>query len=144
LKPASESEGAEGSAAAKGGSEAASPNHGRVLVVEDEFLLATALAQDLKAAGYDVVGPFASLSSALAAVAAETFDLAILDINLRGEMVYPVAADLAGRQIPFVFLSGYTASNMPDQFRSYPRLSKPIDSKVMLQRVKQILASKLA
>jgi len=128
---------------AKGRGQDASPQRHRILVVEDEFLVAAVLVQDLKAAGYDVIGPFANLASAMAAVAAERFDLAILDINLRGEMVYPVASDLADRQIPFFFLSGYTVGSMPDQFRSYPRLSKPIDSKVILQRVKQILNRKL-
>ena len=127
----------------KGSGDEASPQRARILVVEDEFLVGAVLVQDLRSGGYDVVGPYANLASAQAAVAAESFDLAILDINLRGEMVYPVAAELANRQIPFFFLSGYTATSVPDQFRSYVRLSKPVDSKVVLQRIKRLLARKL-
>lgn len=93
----------------------------RVLLVEDEFLLSTVLIADLRAAGYEVIGPCSTLSTATQAVQSQSLDGAILDINLRGELVYPVAEELARRRIPFVFLSGYALVNMPERFRSYPR-----------------------
>ena len=89
----------------------------RILLVEDEFLLSTVLIADLQAAGYEVVGPCSTLSAATLAVQSQSFDGAILDINLRGEMVDPVAEELARRHIPFVFLSAYALVNMPDGFR---------------------------
>jgi DNA-binding response OmpR family regulator len=114
----------------------------RVLVVEDEFLLSTLLEQDLRDAGYDVIGPYFSLSTAMAAAQSELFDVAILDINLRGELVYPVAEELARRKIPFLFLSGYALANMPQEFRTYPRLAKPTDLKSLLRTVATVLRGK--
>src|SRR5579859_436 len=104
----------------------------RLLLVEDEFLLSTVLSADLQTAGYDVLGPFATVTEALDAVQAETFDGAILDINLRGELVYPLAEELARQGIPFLFLSGYETINMPVRFRDHARLSKPADPAVLM------------
>src|SRR5689334_12725593 len=62
----------------------------RVLLVEDEFFVSKVLAMDLRQAGYEVVGPYATVADAMSAVLSETFDGAILDINLKGQLVYPV------------------------------------------------------
>ena len=112
----------------------------RVLLVEDEFLLSSLLAQDLRAAGFEIVGPCPSLATALQAAGHENFDAAILDINLRGELVYPAAEKLAERAIPFVFLSGYAMANMPERFRGYPRIAKPAPPGTVLRMVKMILS----
>jgi DNA-binding response OmpR family regulator len=111
----------------------------RVLVVEDEYLLSSLLAEDLRAAGYEIVGPCSSLATALRAAGKENFDAAVLDINLRGELVYPAAEKLAERQIPFVFLSGYATANMPERFRDYPRIAKPAPPATVLRMIKMIL-----
>ena len=113
----------------------------RVLLVEDEFLLSAVLSADLQDSGYDVLGPFASLSRGLEAVGAESFDGAVLDINLKGEMVYPLAEELLRRGIPFLFLSGYEAANMPDAFRGHARLAKPANPAVLLRAVRTMLAA---
>lgn len=113
----------------------------RVMLVEDEFLLSAVLSADLQEYGYDVLGPFASLSRGLEAVRSESFDGAILDINLRGEMVYPLAEELLRRRIPFLFLSGYEAANMPVAFRGHARLAKPADPDVLLRAVRTMLAT---
>ena len=112
----------------------------RVLIVEDEFLLSSLLTQDLRTAGFEIVGPCSSLATALQAAGNENFDAAILDINLRGELVYPVAEKLAEREIPFVFLSGYATANMPEEFRGYPRIAKPAPPGTVLRMVKMILS----
>src|SRR5262245_26712100 len=114
----------------------------RVLLVEDEFLLSAVLTADLRGAGYDVLGPFATVGSAMAAVQSETFDGAILDINLKGELVYPVAEELARRRVPFMFLSGYARINMPEAFRAYPRLPKPANPTDLLRGVHNMLSRK--
>jgi CheY-like chemotaxis protein len=79
----------------------------RVLIVEDEALVAFMLEDFLVEFGCIPVGPCNTLAKALEAVGAETFDLAVLDVNLNGEKVYPVAYALAERHIPFLFVSGY-------------------------------------
>ena len=114
----------------------------RLLLVEDEFLLSTVLAADLQAAGYEVLGPCATVSAAMDAVQSKAFDGAILDINLKGELVYPVAEELERRRIPFMFLSGYALANMPERFRAHPRLPKPTDLTVILREVQNLLRAK--
>src|SRR3954469_1784266 len=99
----------------------------RILVVEDEFLLAMTLEDDLRNIGAEVAGPFGDLASALAGAREHTFDVAVLDVNLGGTMVYPLADELISRRIPFLFLSGYSAENMPARFASTHRLAKPCD-----------------
>src|SRR4051794_18564375 len=83
----------------------------RLLVVEDEYLIAASLARELEGRGAEVVGPAGSVRDALALVEAEgdRLDGAVLDINLRDERVYPVADALVARGVPFIFLTGYDA-----------------------------------
>jgi CheY-like chemotaxis protein len=114
----------------------------RVLVVEDEFLISTVLAADLQAAGYGVLGPCTTVAAAMEAVQSQSFDAAILDINLKGELVYPVAEELARRRIPFLFLSGYALVNMPERFRSYPRLAKPAEWSILLREIQSMVRPK--
>jgi DNA-binding response OmpR family regulator len=111
----------------------------RVLLVEDEFLLSNVLAADLRGSGYDVVGPFATVSSATDAVLSEPVDCAILDVNLRGELVYPLAEELLRRGIPFLFLSGYEALDLPESFRGHMRLAKPAGTPALLCAVEAML-----
>lgn len=110
----------------------------RVLVVEDEFLLGMALEEDLTAAGCVVVGPLPNLARAREAAQREQFDLAVLDINLAGEMVYPLADDLLARGTPFLFLSGYGAADMPQRFRAIRRLPKPHDIALLLREMSSV------
>jgi hypothetical protein len=76
----------------------------------------------------------------MSAVQSETFDGAILDINLKGQFVYPVAEELVRRRLPFMFLSGYALINMPEQFRGYQRLAKPANLTVLLGEIKMMLS----
>ena len=100
----------------------------RVLVVEDEFLIADDLQQELEAAGAEVVGPAATVEAALRLAAeAGRLDGAILDVNLCGARVYPVADLLRERNVPFVLATGYDPRAIPDRYRDAPRSEKPID-----------------
>ena len=101
--------------------------HKRVLVVEDEFLLGLSLLEDLAEAGADVVGPVSTLDEALEVVMSEAFDLALLDINIRGEMSFPIADALLARNVPLIFLTGYDADVIPERLRRWPRIGKPYD-----------------
>jgi CheY-like chemotaxis protein len=106
----------------------------RVLVVEDELLIALALEDILSALDFDVRGPFARVDEALALARAEQFDGALLDVNIRGELVYPVADELLSRGVPVIFCSGYSDSTiMPARFRSVPQIAKPYDDESLLR-----------
>lgn len=111
----------------------------RILVVEDEFLVGLLLQDELVEAGYTVVGPVNTLQEAVAAAEHEQFDLAILDVNLAGQPVYPVVHELLIRNRPFIFLSGYGGRDLPEQFRSWPRVAKPHSTHALLDKVEQIL-----
>lgn len=110
-----------------------------VLVVEDEYLVALLLAEDLRSAGCIIAGPHVSLAAASAAALNEPFDLAILDVNLNGEMVYPLAEQLADRGIPLVFLTGYDVGHFPERFRTAPRAAKPHDRTALLREIARAL-----
>ena len=111
----------------------------RVIFVEDEFLLAMSLEDDLVAAGHSPIGPFASLATATDATRREEFDLAILDVNLNGEAIYPLADELLVRGKPFVLLTGYGAASLPERFRDLPRLSKPYDLAHLVKEIGRAL-----
>ena len=115
----------------------------RILIVEDEFFPGVLLEEDLRAAGWTTLGPYPTLSQAMSAAAAEQFDLAVLDINLKGEMVYPLADELTARGIPFMFLSGYTGRDLPERFRELPKLSKPYNAALLREEIERIAASRL-
>jgi DNA-binding response OmpR family regulator len=107
-----------------------------ILLVEDEFLLALQLEDLLQSRGGTVLGPFPKLDEAMRAALREDFDFAILDINLNGTMVYPLADDLLARGIPFLFLSGYSLANLPERFRAVTRLNKPCDPALLLNTLR--------
>jgi DNA-binding NtrC family response regulator len=99
----------------------------RVLVVEDEYLLASDLAAALERESAEVIGPVPSVAQAMALIAARPdIELALLDVNLGGELVYPVADALAERGVPFLLLTGYEANAIPSRYESVPRLEKPV------------------
>jgi len=103
-----------------------------ILLVEDEFLLALQLEELLESHGGTVRGPYRTLDDALKAAQRENFDFAILDINLNGTMVYPLADQLLASRTPFLFLTGYSHANLPEQFRGVTRLNKPCDPKLLI------------
>ncbi len=100
----------------------------RILVVEDEYLLADELQTDLADAGAIVLGPLGTLNQALELIKAEgKIDGAILDVNLCGEMAYPAADLLLERAVPFVFTTGYDESVIPSRFAKVARCPKPVN-----------------
>jgi DNA-binding response OmpR family regulator len=97
----------------------------RVLVIEDEMMIAMMLEDMLTDLGHHVVGVAPNLKTAMVMVAEEQFDVAILDVNLAGERSFPVAAVLRSRGLPFVFATGYGAHGLEEPFRDVPTLKKP-------------------
>ena len=96
-----------------------------ILIVEDEPLIAMMLEDFLLSLGHEVRATCDSVGEALKAVQAGDFDLAILDVNLKGESVWPVAAELRGRDIPFILASGGHVDPPPAEFASVPMIDKP-------------------
>lgn len=107
----------------------------RILVVEDEAAISLLLEDMLLDFGCEVIGPAARLSAALDAVSNEQVDLAILDVNVAGEPIYPVAEALAQRSIPFVFSTGYGSAGIRDSFRDRPVLQKPFAQNDLKQKL---------
>jgi len=99
----------------------------RVLIVEDEYFLAQDLAEYLNHLGVEVVGPVGTVTDALELLHYADIQGAVLDINLRGERVYPVADVLEQKQVPFVFASGYGGELEPNAYTDIPRCIKPLD-----------------
>jgi PAS domain S-box-containing protein len=99
----------------------------RILLVEDESLIAMMMEQNLRDLDFDVVGPFSTVREALAAVDREPVDAGILDINLGGEMAYPIARILLARKVPFVFMTGYGADTIGAPFPGVRIFQKPLE-----------------
>jgi ActR/RegA family two-component response regulator len=108
----------------------------RLLVVEDEYLIAAELTCALEEFGFEVIGPAASVEEALCLINQNPSQLAgaILDVNLqKNERVFPVANVLAARGIPFIFATGYDALIIPDNFAGIPRYEKPVDGEQLMR-----------
>jgi CheY-like chemotaxis protein len=97
----------------------------RALVVEDEGSVAWLIEGMLEELGCEVAASVVTLAEALAAATDKSFDFAVLDVNLAGELVFPVAELLQRRQLPFLFSTGYGRMGVPATFRSYEVLNKP-------------------
>jgi DNA-binding response OmpR family regulator len=106
----------------------------KVLVVEDNLLLAEVTKILLEESGCQVVGPAGWLQRGLEMARAEPLDGAVLDINLHGEMSFPIAEALSARGVPFIFVTGYEdRSIVPLAYRSAPRLDKPVADERLIE-----------
>ncbi len=112
----------------------------RVLTVEDEYFIADELAEALQKAGATVLGPASSVEAALALLDGDAPpEAAVLDVNVAGEMVYPVADRLTARGIPFLFTTGYDRSALPERYARVRRLEKPFEPFEVLRALRQLL-----
>lgn len=112
----------------------------RILVVEDEFLLADDLQDELERAGAIVVGPMPDLVGTLTLLAGNVqLDGAVLDINLGGETSYPAADELLRRQVPFLFTTGYDRLAIPERYQHIVRCQKPIRLAVIRDAIGRII-----
>jgi len=100
----------------------------RVMIVEDEALVAMALRESLDELGFSVIGPYNRISEAMIALRNNRIDAAVLDVNLGGELIYPLADVLAADRVPFVFITGYGAEEIEPRYAHVPILQKPIET----------------
>jgi len=105
----------------------------RILVVEDEALVALQLEDMLMEFGCAVIGPASRVAQALELLNGEPVEAAVLDLNIAGELVYPVADELGARGLPYIFVTAYGTSGLTEPYRSRPVLEKPFARRELLQ-----------
>lgn len=111
-----------------------------ILIVEDEYFLADDLADQFKSLGAEVIGPFADLGEAAEILrSGRPIDAALLDINLRTEMVFPIARALRERAVSFVFTTGYDKSAVDPEFADVPLWEKPINTSAIARHLAGLL-----
>ncbi|MBV9841343.1 MAG: response regulator [Sphingomonadaceae bacterium] len=111
----------------------------RILVVEDEYLLADEMADELMDEGAVVLGPVPSVDGALALLDGQSPDGAILDLNLGGEPAFRVADALIGRGVPLIFTTGYDAGAVPERFSHIRRCEKPVNLRRIIAALEKAL-----
>jgi DNA-binding response OmpR family regulator len=111
-----------------------------IMVVEDEFLIADDISTILREAGADVIGPAASLPEGMR-LAGDTqmIDAAVLNIDLNGVTVFPLADELLGRGVRIMFLTGYGESTIPEQYAAIPCCAKPAPPGSLIEELKALL-----
>jgi DNA-binding response OmpR family regulator len=111
----------------------------RILLVEDESLIAELIVDILTTQGYLVAGPIARIADAMRTVDEEEFDAVVLDVDLAGTSSYPVAAVLASRNVPFVFLTGFGKGGLRAEYAKRPTVAKPFRPKDLLVALSRVL-----
>ncbi|MBA3512740.1 response regulator [Sphingomonas sp.] len=111
----------------------------RILVVEDEMLVLLNVEDILADLGCKSVTAAATVDHALGLIAAQTFDAAMVDVNLDGRKSYPVADALAARRVPFVFSTGYSGQSLDEGYRDLPVLAKPYRQAELVEVLTRLL-----
>lgn len=113
----------------------------RIFVVEDEYFLADDIGRMLRSLGAEVAGPVGDVEDALRILHdGSLLDGAVLDVNIRSEMIFPIARELKARNVPFVFTTGYDSIAVGAEFQDVPLLEKPIDLAAMAQTLAALMA----
>jgi CheY-like chemotaxis protein len=122
--------------------EAAALRGRRILVVEDEYMVAEEIADMLSNASAETIGPVAFVSDAEILVATEDrIDGALLDVNLHGDSIWPVVDTLLARGIPVLLVTGYDASAIPQAYVQLPRREKPTGARDLTRALAQLLTT---
>ncbi|GLR83363.1 response regulator [Bradyrhizobium iriomotense] len=112
----------------------------RILVVEDEYFLADDIGETLRTLGAEIAGPVGHLEDAVEILRdGSVLDAAVLDVNLRTGMIFPIARELRARQVPFVFTTGYDRISIISEFQNVLLLEKPIDLAAMARKLTALI-----
>lgn len=111
----------------------------RILLVEDSPVISLRTEDSLRDHGYFVVGPAYDMQQALDLAGREQIDAAIVDLNIRGEKIFPVLTILKERNIPFVMTSGYADWSMPEEWQDRPRLQKPVEEATLMKALRNAI-----
>ncbi len=112
---------------------------GSVFLVEDEVMIRMMVADMLEELGYSIAAESGEIGDALKLAQSVEFDLAILDVNVNGKVISPVADLIASRNRPFMFATGYGASGLPAEYRDRPALQKPFQIETLGRAIDQAL-----
>jgi two-component SAPR family response regulator len=109
----------------------------QILIVEDEYLLADDLRRTVGRLGASVLGPAPSVEGARSLLDSQRCDFALLDVNLNGDTVFPIADSLEIQGIPYLFVTGYESWTMPYRFPPDRRLGKPVTADALLRAISE-------
>ena len=112
----------------------------KILLVEDEPLIAAVVSATFQKHGFSVLGPFDSVDAALALLARETPDAALLDVNLYQEHSYPIAMRLREMRVPYAFFTAYENASLPEGFENDPVIAKNLPRAEIVERISALLA----
>ncbi|MBN9581685.1 MAG: response regulator [Afipia sp.] len=110
-----------------------------VLLVEDEVMIRMMVADMLEELGYTIAGEAGDIDEAVRLVQCTDFDIAILDVNLNGKVISPVAEAVQLRGLPLIFATGYGAQGLPEKFRDRPVIQKPFQMETLARTIETIL-----
>ncbi len=115
------------------------PPGGFVFLVEDEVMIRMMVADMLTELGYRVAAEAGEISEAIRLAQCTEYDLAILDVNVNGKVISPVAELIQARNRPFIFATGYGSSGLPEEFRDRPALQKPFQIETLGRMIEETL-----
>jgi len=115
-----------------------------VFLVEDEVMIRMMVADMLEELGYSVAAEAGEINEAVKLAQSTEFDLAILDVNVNGKVITPVAELIRARNRPFIFATGYGSSGLPEEYRDRPALQKPFQLETLAQMINSALKSAAA
>jgi CheY-like chemotaxis protein len=112
-----------------------------MFLVEDEVMIRMMVADMLEELGFSVAAEAGEISEAVRLAQSTVFDLAILDVNVNGKVITPVAELIKARNLPFIFATGYGSSGLPEDYRDRPALQKPFQLETLAQMINSTLKS---
>jgi CheY-like chemotaxis protein len=118
---------------------ASKPQGGSVFLVEDEVMIRMMVADMLEELGYRVVAEAGEINEAIRLAQSTEFDIAILDVNVNGKVISPVASVIEARNRPFIFATGYGAQGLPEEYRNRPALQKPFQMETLAKMISSTL-----
>jgi CheY-like chemotaxis protein len=120
------------------------PAGSSVFLVEDEVMIRMMVADMLQELGYSVAAEAGEINEAIRLAQSTDFDLAILDVNVNGKVISPVADLIRARNLPFIFATGYGSSGLPEEYRDRPALQKPFQIETLARVIDNTLNSTAA